>query len=90
MNNSDQHEIRNFTNLVIPADEISEKVLDKMVSVKAREDTIHMLQSKFNDEEISFDDFMKNVRKCEQAKFMDRFMLNEYLQNYTKYQSSIL
>ena len=90
MNNSDQHEIRNFTNLVIPADEISEKVLDKMVSVKAREDTIHMLQSKFNDEEISFDDFMKNVRKYEQAKFMDRFMLNEYLQNYTKYQSSIL
>ena len=65
MNNSDQHEIRNFTNLVIPADEISEKVLDKMVSVKAREDTIHMLESKFNDEEISFDDFMKNVRKCE-------------------------
>ena len=65
MDNSQQHEIRNFANLVIPADEISEKLLDKMVSIKAREDTIHQLESRFNDEEISFDDFMKNVRKYE-------------------------
>ena len=61
-----------------------------MVSIKAREDTIILLESKFNDEELSFEDFMKNVRKHEECKFMDRFMLNEYLQNYTKYQSSIL
>ena len=33
---------------------------------------------------------MKNVRKFEEGKFMDRFMLTEYMQNYTKYQSSIL
>ena len=33
---------------------------------------------------------MKNVRKLEEGKFMDRFMLTEYMQNYTKYQSSII
>ena len=90
MNNSDQHEIRNFANLVSPADEISEMVLEKMSSIKAREETIHLLESKFNEEEISFEDFMKNVRKLEEGKFTDRFMLTEYMQNYTKYQSSII
>lgn len=49
MNNSDQHEIRNFANLVSPADEISEMVLEKMSSIKAREETIHLLESKFNE-----------------------------------------
>ena len=43
MSNSDQLEISNFANLVTPADEISEKILDKIVSIKAREDTIHLL-----------------------------------------------
>lgn len=55
MNNSQEHEISNFANFVTPADETSEKILNYVASIKAREDTIHMLESKFNEEELSLE-----------------------------------
>jgi len=48
MNHSEEHEVNNFANLVTPADEVSESVLNYVASIKAREDTIHLLESKFN------------------------------------------
>ena len=69
MNNSEEHEINNFTNLVKPADSISEGVLELNCSIKAREDTLHLIESKFNDEAISLEDFLKQVRKMEEARF---------------------
>lgn len=56
-------------NIVVPADRVSEQVLDLSASIKAREDAIHMLETKFNEEEINLESFMKNVRKMEEGKF---------------------
>jgi hypothetical protein len=39
--------------LVKPGDEISEVILNLNASLKAREETIQLLESKFNDEEVS-------------------------------------
>ena len=38
---------------------------------------------------MEFEDFMKNIRRCEESRFMDRFMLNEYIQSYCNFKSEI-
>jgi predicted nucleic acid-binding Zn-ribbon protein len=83
MNNSQNIEIGNFANLVTPADEFSEQILEYHSSIKAREETLHLLEHKFNEEQITFEEFMKHARKLEEGKFVDRFMLTETLQNYS-------
>ena len=70
----------NFINLVTPADEMSDRILNYVASIKAREDTIHLLESKFNEESVSLDDFLKNIRKLEESKFIERYLLQEILQ----------
>jgi hypothetical protein len=42
------NEARDFLSVVKPADELSEQILDLSSSIKAREEAIHMLESKFN------------------------------------------
>lgn len=76
INHSEQQEVSNFANLVTPADEMSNRVLNYVASIKAREDAIHLVESKFNEESISFDDFLKTIRKLEESKFVERFMLH--------------
>jgi Na+/phosphate symporter len=63
INKSEQQEVSNFANLVAPADEMSERVLNYVASIKAREDAIHLVESKFNEESISFEDFLKHIRR---------------------------
>jgi predicted acetyltransferase len=86
INHSEKEEVSNFANLVTPEDEMSEKLLNYVASIKARDDAIHFLESKFNEESISFEDFLKNIRKLEESKFVERFMLQETLQNYSQLQ----
>lgn len=48
-----------------------------MSSNKAREDCIIMLENRFNQEELSLDDFMKQVRKMEEMRFEEKVLLSK-------------
>lgn len=66
---SSSNENFSLQNVVVPADNISEQILDLTASTKAREDAIHLLEGQFNDERIPLEVFLKNARKMEEAKF---------------------
>ena len=61
--------IHDLSSLVRPKDERSEQILDLTSSLKARDDCINLLETKFNDGELGFEEFMKLVRKMEEEKF---------------------
>ena len=46
-----------------------------MSSTKAREDTVIMLENRFNQEEISLEDFIKQVRKMEEMRFEEKVLI---------------
>lgn len=73
--------------MVTPADELSDAVLELTSSIKAREDCEDYLESRFNDEAISLEDFMKGIRKIEEEKFMDKAMLIKGLQQISRIRS---
>lgn len=55
----------NLSSLIKPKTEISEQMLDLISSMKARDECILLLENKFNQEELRFDEFMKNFRRIE-------------------------
>ena len=72
---SSSNENFSLQNVVVPADSISEQILDLSASIKAREDAINLLEGQFNDEKIPLEVFMKNLRKMEEAKFEEKAVL---------------
>lgn len=63
--NENNESTQSLLNLVKPQDELSDQILDLLSSIKAREDCTNELESKFNEGSITFDDFLKHVRKIE-------------------------
>lgn len=53
----------NLSSLVVPKDELSDQVLDLLAGLKAREETVRQLESKFNEKEIPLELFMKMFYK---------------------------
>lgn len=53
----------NLSSLVVPKDELSDQVLDLLAGLKAREETVRQLESKFNEKEIPLELFMKMLYK---------------------------
>ena len=51
---SENSGVENLSSLIKPRDELSEQILDLSSSVKAREECISLLESKFDDEDITF------------------------------------
>ena len=64
-----------LTQVIVPADEISKQILDLITSIRAKQDTVNFLETKFNEEKISLEDFIKNARKLEEAKFQEKALL---------------
>lgn len=50
-------------------------MLDLAVNIRAKEDCLTLLQTKFNEGELDFNDFIKHARKLEEQKFEDKFLL---------------
>ena len=65
----------NVAELIKTTDELSEQILDLTSSMKAHEDCLDLLEGKFNSEEISFEEFIKNLRKIEEDKFEEKVLL---------------
>lgn len=66
---SSASEISSITSIVQPKDAISEQILDLLSGIKAREECVLLLENKFTQEDISLEEFMKGLRKIEEAKF---------------------
>ena len=66
-----------LTQVIVPADEISKQILDLITSIRAKQDTVNFLETKFNEEKISLEDFIKNARKLEEAKFQEKALLEK-------------
>jgi hypothetical protein len=49
--------------------------------LKAREDCIVLLENKFNQEQISLEDFTKQLRKIEENRFEERVLLQKCVRN---------
>ena len=64
-----------LTQVIVPADELSKQILDLITSIRAKQDTVNFLETKFNEEKISLEDFIKNARKLEEAKFQEKALL---------------
>jgi hypothetical protein len=52
-----------LSNMVQAADPLSEQILDVYSNIKAHEETVTFLENKFNEGSVSFEDFLKNLRK---------------------------
>ena len=61
-----QNSTGNLSELIKPTDELSEQILGICSSMKAHDDCIDLLEGKFNEQEISFEQFIKNIRKIEE------------------------
>ena len=64
-----------LTQVIVPADELSKQIIDLITSIRAKQDTVNFLETKFNEEKISLEDFIKNARKLEEAKFQEKALL---------------
>ena len=60
---SENSGVDDLSSLIKPNDELSDQILDVYSSMKAHEECISLLESKFNDEDITFEEFIKNLRK---------------------------
>lgn len=69
----------NVAELIKTPDQLSEQILDITSSMKAHDDCLDLLQGKFNSEEISFEEFIKNLRKIEEEKFEEKVLLAKCL-----------
>jgi hypothetical protein len=49
--------------------------------LKAREDCIVLLENKFNQEQLSLEDFTKQLRKIEESRFEERVLLQKCVRN---------
>ena len=81
LNNNEKSRIPDLTSIVKPANDLSSQILDLLSSIKAREECLMMLESRFNDEELSLEDFMKHMRKIEEAKFEEKVLLQKCLKH---------
>ena len=75
LHNNEGISINNLSNLIQPVDGISDQILDLITSVKASEDCMVLLEKKFSDGEIPFDEFLKLMKKIEEDKFDNKVLL---------------
>jgi hypothetical protein len=68
-NEASASELSSITSIVQPKDLLSEQILDLLSGIKAREECVLLLEGKFTQEDISLEEFMKGLRKIEEAKF---------------------
>lgn len=54
---ADQTDISNidFSQIIIPSDEVSGQILNLITSIRAKQDTVNFLQAKFNDQKITLE-----------------------------------
>ena len=67
--NNEKSSIPDLSSIVKPANDLSEQVLDLLCSIKSREDCLLMLETRFNEEEVKLEDFLKQLRKIEETRF---------------------
>jgi hypothetical protein len=79
LNENEKSGTPDLTNVVKPSNERSAQILDLLSSVKAREDCLLLLETRFNQEEIKLEDFMKQMRRIEEARFEEKVLLNKCL-----------
>ena len=76
---NENSQLSSITSIVQPANELSEQILDLMSSCKAREECVVLLEARFNQEAVSLDEFMKHLRKIEEARFEEKVLLQKCL-----------
>lgn len=78
-NESSASDLSSITSIVQPKDAVSEQILDLLSGIKAREECVLLLEARFNQEEVSLEDFMKYLRRMEEAKFEEKILLQKCL-----------
>ncbi len=63
---NEKEDFKDLTALIRPKDQRSQQILDISASIKARQDCLTLLEDRFGANEISFEEFIKLVKKLEE------------------------